>query len=61
MATTGKGEVFDLGRSGTVTCYVSDDKKRLLISVAIDSRGFTKTGINGFIEVLRKLREKMVR
>jgi hypothetical protein len=60
MDKTG-GKEYDLGRSGTVTCYLSDDKTRLLIAFDIDERGFTKTGLNGFIDVLKKIREKMVR
>lgn len=56
-----KGETFDLGKSGSIVCYVSDDKKRLLIAFDIDERGFTKTGLNGFIEALKKVRQEMVR
>jgi hypothetical protein len=52
---------FDLGRSGTITCLVSEDGKRLLIEFAVDPAGLTKTGVNGLVEALKKIREKMVR
>ena len=61
MTELGNGEVFDLGRSGSITCYVSDDKKKLLISFSTRPEGLSKTGINGVVEVLKKMREKMVR
>jgi hypothetical protein len=57
----GKKWEFDLGRSGTITCHLSDDAKRLLIAFAVDADGLTKTGVNGLIEALKKIREKMVR
>lgn len=56
-----KGKAFELGRSGNVTLFLSDDKKRLLIAFDVDERGFTKTGVNGFIDALKKVRDKMVR
>ena len=43
-----------------MTCQVTEGGKRLALAFAIDDRGFTKTGVNGLIEVLKKLREKMV-
>jgi len=52
---------FDLGKSGTITCHVSEDSKRLLIEFDIDKTGLTKTGVNGLIDALKKIREKMVR
>jgi len=55
------GKEYDLGRSGSVTLYLSDDRKRLLIAFDIDERGFSKTGLNGFIEALKKVRDKMER
>ncbi len=55
------GKEYDLGRNGKVTFYLSEDKQRLLIGFDIDERGFTKTGLNGFIDALKKVREKMVR
>lgn len=57
----GKGKEVELGKDGTVTCHLSEDRKRLLLSFDVDERGFTKTGLNGFIEMLKKVREKMVR
>lgn len=56
-----KRETFDLGKSGTVTCYVSEDAKRLLIEFNVDNRGLTKTAVNGLIDALKNIREKMVR
>jgi hypothetical protein len=35
---------FDLGKSGTITCHVSADAKRLLIEFNCDKLGLTKTG-----------------
>ena len=52
---------FDLGKSGTITCYVSEDAKRMLIDFDVEKTGLTKTGVNGLIDALKKIREKMVR
>lgn len=52
---------FDLGRNGTITCHVSEDAKRLLIEFDVEKEGLTKTGLNGLIDALKKMREKMVR
>ncbi|HEY1461765.1 MAG TPA: hypothetical protein VGH59_17130 [Casimicrobiaceae bacterium] len=52
---------FDLGKSGTITCHISDDKKRLLIDFEVDKRGLTKTGVNGLIDVLEKVKKDMQR
>jgi hypothetical protein len=52
---------FDLGESGAITCHVSEDATRLLIDFEVDSKGLTKTGVNGLIDALKKIREKMVR
>jgi hypothetical protein len=52
---------FDLGRNGSITCYVSEDGKRLLIEFDVEKEGLTKTGLNGLIDALKKMREKMVR
>jgi len=60
MAESRKKE-FDLGRSGTITCHVSEDGKRLLIEFATRKDGLSKTGVNGLIDALKKIREKMVR
>lgn len=55
------GKEYDLGRSGKVTFFLSDDKKRLLIAFDVDERGLSKTGVNGFIDALKKMRDKMDR
>jgi hypothetical protein len=52
---------FDLGRSGTITCHVSADAKRLLIEFDTAKEGLSKTGVNGLIDALKKIRDKMVR
>jgi hypothetical protein len=52
---------FDLGKSGNITCYVSKDGKRLLIEFDVDKEGLTKTGVNGLIDALKKVRQNMVR
>jgi hypothetical protein len=57
----GKKKTFDLGRDGTITCHVSEDTKRLLIEFDVDKEGLTKTGVNGLIDALKKVREKMQR
>jgi hypothetical protein len=44
-----------------VTLYLSGDRKRLLVGFDVDDKGFDKAGLNGFIEALRKLRDKMER
>jgi len=55
------GKKFDLGKSGNITCHLSEDAKRLLIEFDVDKEGLTKTGVNGLIDALKKVREKMVR
>ena len=52
---------FDLGKSGTVTCHLSKNAKRLLIEFNVDKDGLTKTALNGLIDALKEIREKMVR
>jgi len=56
-----KQKKFDLGRDGDITCHVSGDAKRLLIEFNVDPKGLTKAGVNGLIDALKKIREKMVR
>ncbi len=56
-----KKKKFDLGKSGTIVCHVSEDAKRLLIEFDVEKEGLTKTGVNGLIEALKKVREKMQR
>jgi hypothetical protein len=53
-------EVY-LGKSGTVVLHVSKDAKRLLIEFDTDARGLDKSGLNGFIDALRKVRDRMER
>ena len=60
MAGSRKKE-FDLGRDGTITCHLSEDSKRLLIEFDVDKEGLTKTGVNGLIDALKKIRDKMSR
>ena len=57
----GKKKKFDLGRDGTITLHVSEDAKRLLIEFDVDKEGLTKAGVNGLIDALKKIREKMNR
>lgn len=52
---------FDLGKSGAVTFHVSKNGKRLLIEFDVDKDGLTKSGLNGLIDALKEIREKMVR
>jgi hypothetical protein len=54
-------EKLDLGKNGAITCRVSEDGKRLLIDFDVDKKGLTKTGVNGLIDALKNIREKMVR
>jgi len=51
----------DLGRCGGVTLHLSGDRKHLLIAFDVHPEGFDKTGVNGFIDALEKIREKMKR
>ena len=57
----GKKKKYDLGRSGAIVCHLSDDGKRLLIEFDVDKDGLSKTGVNGLIDALKNIREKMVR
>jgi hypothetical protein len=52
---------FDLGKSGTITVYLSKNAKRLLIEFDVDKDGLSKTGVNGLIDALKEVRDKMVR
>jgi hypothetical protein len=60
MAGSKKKE-FDLGRDGSITCHLSEDGKRLLIEFDVDKEGLTKSGVNGLIDALKKVRDKMSR
>ena len=53
---------LDLGhRSGSATLRLAPDRKRLQIELAVDAKGLDKTGVNGLIDALEKIRDKMVR
>jgi hypothetical protein len=56
-----KKATFYLGKDGEVTCHVSDDARRLQIEFDVDKEGLTKTGVNGLIDALIKIRDMMVR
>ncbi|MBS0320587.1 MAG: hypothetical protein JSR18_08610 [Proteobacteria bacterium] len=60
---TGKKKTyeFDLGKSGKITCFVSPDAKRLLIQFDTREEGLSKTGLNIFIESLKRVRDTMER
>lgn len=51
----------ELGRCGAVTLHMSPDQKRLLLEFATEPEGLDKTGLNTFIDALKKAREKMSR
>ena len=57
----GKKKRFSLGRDGNIICHVSNDAKRMLIEFDVDKDGLSKTGVNGLIDALKKIRDKMVR
>jgi hypothetical protein len=57
----GKSKKFDLGKGVTLVCHVSEDGKRLRIEADVDEDGLTKTQVNGLIDALKKIRERMVR
>ena len=54
-------KTVDLGRCGEVTLHLSADRKRLLLEFATEPEGLDKTGLNSFIDALKKVREKMQR
>ena len=56
-----KKEKFDLGRDGTITFHISENAKRLLIAFDVDEEGLSKSGVNGLIDALKKVRDKMKR
>jgi hypothetical protein len=51
----------DLGRCGTVTLHLSKNGKRLLLEFDTEPEGLDKTGLNSFIDALKKVRERMQR
>ena len=57
----GKKKTYDLDRDSTVVCQLSEDAKRLVIELQVEKEGLTKTGVNGLIDALKKVREKMSR
>jgi hypothetical protein len=52
---------IDLGRCGPVKIHVSKDRKRLLLEFETEPEGLDKSGLNGFIDALKKVREDMDR
>ena len=60
MANTTVKE-FELGRDGKIKLHLAKDAKRLLIEFDVDKEGLTKAGVNGLIDALKKIREKMKR
>jgi hypothetical protein len=61
----GSGEIkekqVDLGPCGKATLRLSADRKRLHVDLAVDARGFDKSGVNGLIDALERVRDKMHR
>jgi hypothetical protein len=51
----------DLGRSGEVTLHISKDGKHLLLEFATEPEGLDKSGLNSFIDALKKVRDRMER
>ena len=54
-------KTVDLGRCGEVTLHLSKDRKRLLLEFETEPDGLDKSGLNGFIDALKKVREHMER
>jgi hypothetical protein len=52
---------IDLGRCGEVTLHLSKGGKRLLLEFETDEDGLDKTGLNSFIDALKKVRDDMNR
>jgi hypothetical protein len=57
----GTTKKIDLGSDGKITFDLSDDERRLLIEFDCDRKGLTKAGVNGLIDGLKKIRDKMRR
>jgi hypothetical protein len=51
----------DLGRCGSVTLHVAADRKHLLLEFETAPEGFDKSGLNTFIDALKKIRDRMER
>lgn len=56
-----KEKQVDLGPCGKATLRLSADRKRLHIEFEVDANGFDKSGLNGLIDALERVREKMHR
>jgi hypothetical protein len=54
-------KTIDLGRCGSVTLHLSNDRKRLLVEFVTEPDGLDKSGLNGFIDALKKVRDHMDR
>ena len=52
---------IDLGRCGEVTLHLDGDRRHLLIEFEVHPDGFDKSGLNAFIDALKKVRERMER
>lgn len=52
-------EEVDLGRCGAVTLHPSNDEGRVLLEFEAEPEGPRKNGINGFIDALKQVRERM--
>jgi hypothetical protein len=56
-----KEKQVDLGPCGEATLRLSADRTRLHIEFKVDAKGFDKTGVNGLIDALERVRDKMHR
>lgn len=56
-----KEKQIDLGPCGKATLRLSADRKRLHIEFEVDAKGFDKSGLNGLIDSLERVREEMHR
>jgi hypothetical protein len=54
-------KTFDLDKTSAVACHLSADRKRLRVEFDVATEGLTKTGVNGLIDALEKVRDKMER
>ena len=61
LMNDGYRKKVDLGRCGEVTLHLSKDAKHLLLEFETKPDGLDKTGLNSFIDALKKVREKMDR
>lgn len=57
-ATTKRGSV-DVDLDASITWQLDEDGKR--VAIALPAAGLSKTGVNGLIDALRRIREQMVR